>query len=408
MSERGVSGGRVRHNKMKIAILTSGILPVPAVQGGAVEMLTDHLLEYNDRLRLHDITVYSVWHTDVERHPALQSEANHYRYINTTSLWARVRKRLHALTHRHTHYHYSISYYLHQALSMMQGEDYDCVLLENRPGYALDLPMADKPKLVYHLHNDTLNNMARQGREIYNRAAKIITVSDYIRSRVATCANHDDKTVAVHNGIDLTPFATTPTVTRQQLGYSDEDFILLFSGRLVPEKGILEVIEAMRMLSDEPQIKLMVMGSSFYGNAIKDDPFISELKSRAEGLEDRIRFTGYVQHELMADYLRLADVAVIPSTWNDPFPTTVLEGMAAGLPIVTTDRGGIPEMVTPQNAIVLPFPGDLTGGLARAIRHLYQHRDECRSMGEVSKQLSQQYTKEIYARNFFEVLNSIA
>ena len=86
MSERGVSGGRVRHNKMKIAILTSGILPVPAVQGGAVEMLTDHLLEYNDRLRLHDITVYSVWHTDVERHPALQSEANHYRYINTTSL----------------------------------------------------------------------------------------------------------------------------------------------------------------------------------------------------------------------------------------------------------------------------------------------------------------------------------
>ena len=227
-------------------------------------------------------------------------------------------------------------------------------------------------------------------------------------SRVATCANHDDKTVAVHNGIDLTPFATTPTVTRQQLGYSDEDFILLFSGRLVPEKGILEVIEAMRMLSDEPQIKLMVMGSSFYGNAIKDDPFISELKSRAEGLEDRIRFTGYVQHELMADYLRLADVAVIPSTWNDPFPTTVLEGMAAGLPIVTTDRGGIPEMVTPQNAIVLPFPGDLTGGLARAIRHLYQHRDECRSMGEVSKQLSQQYTKEIYARNFFEVLNSIA
>jgi hypothetical protein len=47
---------------MKIAILTSGILPVPAVQGGAVENLIDFSLEYNDRYRLHDITIYSIWH----------------------------------------------------------------------------------------------------------------------------------------------------------------------------------------------------------------------------------------------------------------------------------------------------------------------------------------------------------
>ena len=45
---------------MRIAILTSGILPVPAVQGGAVENLVDFYLEYNDRHRLHDITVYSI------------------------------------------------------------------------------------------------------------------------------------------------------------------------------------------------------------------------------------------------------------------------------------------------------------------------------------------------------------
>ena len=46
---------------MKIAIITSGILPVPAVQGGAVENLTDYYLEYNEQHCLHDITVYSVW-----------------------------------------------------------------------------------------------------------------------------------------------------------------------------------------------------------------------------------------------------------------------------------------------------------------------------------------------------------
>ena len=76
---------------MKIAILTSGILPVPAVQGGAVENLIDFYLEYNDRHRLHDITVYSVWHPDVKRHPALRSEVNHYTYINGKTLLAKGR-----------------------------------------------------------------------------------------------------------------------------------------------------------------------------------------------------------------------------------------------------------------------------------------------------------------------------
>ena len=56
---------------MKIAILTSGILPVPAVQGGAVENLIDFYLEYNCQHHLHDITVYSVWNPDISQHPAL-------------------------------------------------------------------------------------------------------------------------------------------------------------------------------------------------------------------------------------------------------------------------------------------------------------------------------------------------
>ena len=67
---------------MKIAILTSGILPVPAVQGGAVENLIDFYLDYNDKNKLHDITIYSVWHPNVKRHSALKSDSNHYIYIN--------------------------------------------------------------------------------------------------------------------------------------------------------------------------------------------------------------------------------------------------------------------------------------------------------------------------------------
>ena len=101
---------------MKIAILTSGILPVPAVQGGAVENLVDFYLEYNERHRLHDITVYSVWHPAVEHHPALQSEVNHYRYVKVDTPWAKMKKRLHKWTHAEGYYHYTIEYFLNEVV----------------------------------------------------------------------------------------------------------------------------------------------------------------------------------------------------------------------------------------------------------------------------------------------------
>ena len=79
---------------MRIAILTSGILPVPAVQGGAVENLIDFYLEYNEQHRLHDITIYSVWNKQAEKHGALKALNNHYYYIDTTSFWAKIKRRI--------------------------------------------------------------------------------------------------------------------------------------------------------------------------------------------------------------------------------------------------------------------------------------------------------------------------
>ena len=70
---------------MKLAILTCGILPIPAVQGGAVENLIDFYLDYNNIHKLHDITVYSPWDDRLANHPALKSDVNHYIFIDVTS-----------------------------------------------------------------------------------------------------------------------------------------------------------------------------------------------------------------------------------------------------------------------------------------------------------------------------------
>ena len=174
---------------MKIAVLTSGILPIPAVKGGAVENLIDFYLDYNQRHRLHDITVYSVGDPRVFSHPALLAKgesANHYRYIEIWSFWSKVRKHLHKLLHGEQYYHYTIEYYLAEALRDISKKDFDVVILENRVGYALEVANRTKARIVIHLHNDFLNSETSEYQRIYDAASRIITVSEYISDRVKT------------------------------------------------------------------------------------------------------------------------------------------------------------------------------------------------------------------------------
>ena len=385
---------------MKIAILTSGILPVPAVQGGAVENLVDFYLAYNEQHRLHGITVYSVWHPDVRKHPALQSEVNHYRYIHVTGAWAKLRKLQFALKHgKETYYHRSIAFFLHEAMKDIRRQQYDILILENRPAYALNLKAVTDARLVYHLHNDNLSNRVPQYQEIYDRADRILTVSNYIKGRVLTIHAQDTKTRVVHNGIDLQAFAGQAN--------QHEGFVLVFSGRVTQEKGILPLIEAMRLLQDRKDIRLLVVGSSFYGNTDNRNAFAQTLKEKAEPLKDRITFTGFIPYDQMPDYLHKADVAVIPSVWDDPFPTTVLEAMAAGMPVISTRHGGIPEEVTEATAILLDTNDHFAENLAKTILDLYEHPEKRRQMSKAALQRSRLFDKDTYARNFFQAIENI-
>ena len=389
---------------MKIAILTSGILPIPAVQGGAVETLTDFYLAYNDLHQLHDITIYSVWHPAVEAHSALQSVTNHYIYIKTNTWWAKVKKKFYQLSHGKEYYHYTIEYYLHEAPKHIRHQQYDIILLENRPGYAIKLKDITEARLVYHLHNEKLSYQVAHYREIYDAASSILTVSDYIKSRVRTINPKDTKTHTVHNGIDLQKFRQMPG--ERPIQHDANEFILVFSGRVNREKGIMELIEAMTLLKDYKDIKLLVIGSSFYGNANNENSFAKALKEKAEPLKDNILFTGFIPYADMPNYLSKADVSVVPSVWDDPFPTTVLEAQAMGLPIISTLRGGIPEEVTEENAILLNTDEYFVENLAKTILYLYKHPEKRKAMSEASLHHSRQFDKDTYARNFFEALTA--
>lgn len=389
---------------MKLAILTSGILPVPAVQGGAVENLIDFYLEYNEQHRLHDITVYSIWHPDVEKHPALKSEVNHYYYIKVSGWFAKFKKRLYKCFHSNMYYHYTIEYYLHESIKDIIKKCFDIIIIENRPFYALKLKEITDAKLVFHLHNDKLDCKTLQAKEVYNAASCILTVSDYIKKRVQTINPQDTKTKTLHNGINLSAFSRNVSVNRNMLGLQDDDFVLVFSGRVNHEKGIMELVEAMILLNDYPHIKLLVIGSSFYGNADNKNEFAISLKKKAELLDNRIIFTSFIPYSSMPGYLCMADLAVIPSVWDDHFPTTVLEAQAMGLPIIATRRGGIPEKVTKENAILLQTDTHFVSNLAATILDLYKQPEKRRQMASASLERARLFDKDTYTRNFFDMI----
>lgn len=395
---------------MKIAVLTSGILPIPAVKGGAVENLVDFYLEYNERQRLHDITVYSVGDSATAHHPTLKSSINHYLYIDTTSLIARTKRYIYGRTNSHGYYNYLIDYFFEKALKHIEKCHYDVIILENRPGYACRLAERTDARLVLHLHNDLLNNSTRLGHDIYNSLSRILCVSDYIAGRVRSIDAQSTKTLTVHNGIDTVAFShnsnANAAINRSTLHIEDNDFVLIFCGRVIKEKGIVELIEAMNMLKQYKDIKLLILGNGFVGEENSVNSLLGQLTDMTKDIADRICFTGFVPYDKVPHYLRMADVAIIPSVWHDPFPTSVLEAQAAGKPIIATASGGINEEVDSDNAIIVPLGDGLPARLADAILQLYNDPAMRSRMSAHSLERAPLFTKDKYAAHFFEAIAS--
>lgn len=393
---------------MKLAVLTCGMLPIPAVQGGAVENLVDYYLDYNDVNKLHDITVYSPWDPKVKNQHALSSQVNHYIFIDVTSLQARVARRLYGYFHHNEYYNHFIEYYFEKVYIDIKKKKFDYIILENGAGLAYKLSQRGYKNIILHMHNEVRESRAKYHETVFSSFNKILTVSDYIKGK-ASALFPVDKIETVHNGIDLNKFTPqkAPCINRQLLGFDNNDFVMVYSGRINEEKGVSELIDAMILLKNKTRIKLMIIGGTFFGNIENENDYVRSLKAKAQSIQQHIIFTGFIPYYQMPDYLQMADIAVIPSIWNDPFPTTVLEAQAMGLPIITTRRGGIPEEVTEDNAILLETDEHFVNNLADSILNLYQHPEKRKQMSKVSIEHSKLFDKEVYAKNFFAALEGL-
>ncbi|MBO7128466.1 MAG: glycosyltransferase family 4 protein [Prevotella sp.] len=393
---------------MKLAILTCGMLPIPAVQGGAVENLIDFYLEYNDTHKLHDITVYSPWNEKLANHPALASDVNHYIFIDVTSLKARIARKLRSLFHSNEYYNYFIEYYFERVYAILKKQHFDYIILENCDGYAYKLSQRGYKNLILHMHNERRTSRSMYDEIVYNNITKIVTVSNYIKKTVPSFISKD-RIQTVYNGIDLksfTSYNSKSAIYRKSIGLSDDDFVIVYNGRINEEKGISELIEAMLLLKGYAKIKLLIIGGTFFGNAKNDNKFVRSLKEKIMEIEDKCVFTGFIPYSQVPLYLRLADIAVLPSMWDEPFGLTIVEAMAADLPLITTLSGGIPEIC--EGVATIVNKDNIVNNLVSAILDLYNNPEKRKQMSATSIERAKLFDKETYAKNFFAAIESIS
>lgn len=147
------------------------------------------------------------------------------------------------------------------------------------------------------------------------------------------------------------------------------------------------------------------MGSSFFDNANNEDTFICSLKEKAKSIDEKIVFTGFIPYNNVPYYLQLADIAVLPSMWEEPFGLTVVEAMAMGLPLITTRSGGIPEIGKGVATIV--EKSNIVNNLSIAILDLYKHPEKRQQMSNAGLERAKLFDKEKYAKDYFAAIEGL-
>lgn len=161
----------------KIAFITSGYFPVPSVKGGAVETLIDSLIENNDINEKYKIDVYSIFDREAYNKSKYNKNVK-YIFLKKDKVYGTFQKYYRYIINHLTNC-YIGNDYIHDIIKKYKSnmEEYDYVIVENKPEYALILKKYVKGKLILHMHNDFLNKNTKHAKDIFESYYKIFAIS---------------------------------------------------------------------------------------------------------------------------------------------------------------------------------------------------------------------------------------
>lgn len=148
----------------------------------------------------------------------------------------------------------------------------------------------------------------------------------------------------------------------------------------------------------------MVVGAHNFGTG-QTSNFQEEMKRRFKALGEKVCFTGYVPYNKIWKYYKLANIAILPSIWEEPAGLTMIEACAAGVPLVTTKSGGIPEYIKEDYSILLSKDEDIVDDIKNAIDEVFYNPELWKDKAKkAQKYVSENFGTVNFYNSFYKKL----
>ncbi|WP_332631471.1 glycosyltransferase family 4 protein [Halalkalibacter flavus] len=332
---------------MKILMICTEKLPVPAVKGGAIQTYIDGVS--SSLSKKHELTILG------SSDPSLpmDEKVNNVRYVRTPGGL--------------------LEDYRDGVRQFLQSEpdSFDLIHIFNRPRLVLAVrECAPNARIVLSMHNDMFKREKIEPEEAaaaIEQLDKIITISNYIGTAITDLfPQAAPKIQTIYSGVDINRFAPPHSKDARDMRQAirnehnlEGKKVILFAGRLSKNKGADVLVQAMpEVIKKHPDTALVIVGSKWFSvNEVSD--YVAYVRALASRLPIPVVNTGFVAPSEIQKWFAAADVFVCPSQWEEPLARVHYEAMASGLPVITTKRGGNPEVITPnENGFVVEQPED--------------------------------------------------
>ena len=206
-------------------------------------------------------------------------------------------------------------------------------------------------------------------KKVLARSDHIVALSKYTSEKlIKTYGLPSSKVTVIPAGVDLNRFRpfNDKQLSRNRLGMPNGQFMLLTIRNLEPRMGLENLILALKEVVKERKDILLIVGG--------EGPLSQDLKSLARevGIEDSVKFTGYIPDEELPHYYQMADLFILPTKALEGFGLVTVEALASGLPVLGTPVGGTKEILAHMGPEFL-FSDSTPDSMARLILKSMQH-----------------------------------
>lgn len=391
----------------KIAIVLPALLPVPAVKGGAVESIITNLINQNEVTPMFEFVVYSVWDSIAVR----ESEKYHhtiFHYFKTTPSLEKAWNYIYRFFKKVFKISIPDRLVRLKFVKALSKIDYDWVLYQAGEVFCLKAfrKWMVPEKTLVHAHG-----MITPIPEVDRYFAYYLPISNYVADYWKSKSKRNEDTYKIwKNCIDLNKFSIEVAdrekeELRRKYKIQKDDFVVIFTGRMIPEKGVLELIKSLNFI-EQKNVKIILIGSAKFAEKTMTR-YEQDLVLEIDKHKNQIIQTGYLDNSLLYKYYSIADVAVVPSVWEEPAGLVLIEAMASGKMVITTGSGGIKEYVDDDTAIFVDNDNHLSENIAKEISNLIRNRKRLLTSSSLCKEKAHDYGMPEYLENLELLLKDI-